>query len=211
MNLPALLTYSPLRAHNNVGFREVLMLPYLFVLLAIAVRFLPFAGHLNVLPHAWHFTPVAASLLFFGARGSRRQMWVPLVLFAAADVVLTKFIYSYTFSWDQLVTWAWYAAILWLGTGLREKAGPLRVVGAALASSISFFLISNFAVWAAWSQMYPRTFNGLMMSYAAGLPFFRGTLESDLFFSIAMFGTPVFLHALSGWFHKSADHNIAAA
>ena len=187
------------------------MLPYLFVLLAIAVRFLPFAGHLNVLPHAWHFTPVAASLLFFGARGSRRQMWVPLALFAAADVVLTKFIYSYTFSWDQLVTWAWYAAILWLGTGLREKAGPLRVVGAALASSISFFLISNFAVWAAWSQMYPRTFNGLMMSYAAGLPFFRGTVESDLFFSVAMFGTPVFLHALSGWFHKSADNNIAAA
>ena len=187
------------------------MLPYLFVLLAIAVRFLPFAGPLNVLPHAWHFSPVAASLLFFGARGSRRQMWVPLVLFAAADVVLTKFIYSYSFSWDQLVTWAWYAAILWLGTGLREKAGPLRVVGAALASSISFFLISNFAVWAAWSQMYPRTFNGLMMSYAAGLPFFRGTVESDLFFSVAMFGTPVFLHALSDWFHKSADNNVAAA
>ena len=209
--LHALLTYSPLRAHNNVCFSEVLMLPYLFVLLAIAVRFLPFAGPLNVLPHAWHFTPVAASLLFFGARGSRRQMLVPLVLFAAADVVLTKFIYSYTLSWDQLVTWAWYAAILWLGTGLREKAGPLRVVGAALASSISFFLISNFAVWAAWSQMYPRTFNGLMMSYAAGLPFFRGTVESDLFFSVAMFGTPVFLHALSGWFHKSAGNHIAAA
>ena len=43
------------------------MLPYLFVLLAIAVRFFPFLG-LN-LPHAWHFTPLAASLLFFGARG----------------------------------------------------------------------------------------------------------------------------------------------
>ena len=53
------------------------MLPYLFVLLAIAVRFLPFAGPLNFLPHAWHFTPLAASLLFFGARGSRRQMWIP--------------------------------------------------------------------------------------------------------------------------------------
>ena len=60
------------------------MLPYLFVLFAIAVRFLPFAGPLNVLPHAWHFTPLAASLLFFGARGSRRQMWVPLVARIAA-------------------------------------------------------------------------------------------------------------------------------
>jgi hypothetical protein len=186
------------------------MLPYLFVLLAITVRFLPFLGPLNVLPHAWHFTPVAASLLFFGARGSRRQMWVPLVLFAATDIILTKFIYSYALSWDMLVTFAWYAAILWLGTNLREKSGPARVIGAALASSVSFFLISNFAVWAAWSQMYPRSFNGLMMSYAAGIPFFRGTVESDLFFSIAMFGTPVFLHALSGWFHKTSDHVAAA-
>jgi hypothetical protein len=187
------------------------MLPYLFVLLAIAVRFLPFAGPLNFLPHAWHFTPLAASLLFFGARGSRRQMWVPLVLFAATDVVLTKFIYSYTFSWDVLVTWVWYAAILWLGTNLREKSGPVRVVGAALASSVSFFLLSNFAVWAAWPQMYPRSLNGLMMSYAAGLPFFRGTVESDLFFSIAMFGTPVFLLALSRCMHKSAGDHTAAA
>ncbi len=186
------------------------MLPYLFVLLAIAVRFLPFAGPLNFIPHAWHFTPVAASLLFFGARGSRRQMWVPLALFMATDVILTKFIYTYTFTWDQLVTWVWYAAILWLGTNLREHAGPVRVVGAALTSSVSFFLLSNFAVWAAWPQMYPRGLGGLMMSYAAGIPFFRGTVESDLFFSIAIFGTPVFLHALSQRLHRSGDH-IAAA
>ena len=187
------------------------MLPYIFILLAIAVRFLPFAGPLNVLPHAWHFTPVAASLLFFGARGSRRQMWIPVALFALTDVILTRFIYSYSLSWDHLVTFAWYGAIIWLGTNLREKSGPVRVIGAALASSISFFLISNFAVWAAWPQMYPRSFNGLMMSYAAGLPFFRGTVESDLFFSIAFFSTPVFLMALYRWVHKSAEDHIAAA
>src|SRR5258706_13404330 len=97
------------------------MLPYLFILLAIAVRFLPFAGSWNVLPHAWHFTPLAASLLFFGARGSKRQMWIPLALLVSTDVVLTKFIYSYTFSWNHLVTWAWYSAILWMGMNQREK------------------------------------------------------------------------------------------
>src|SRR5215470_2550308 len=134
------------------------MLPYLFVVLAIAVRFLPFAGPLNVLPHAWHFTPLAASLLFFGARGSRRQMWIPLVLLAATDVVLTKYAYAYVLSWDHLVTWAWYAAILWLGTNLRNNTTPLRVIGAALASSVSFFLLSNLAVWACW-DMYPKTFS----------------------------------------------------
>jgi hypothetical protein len=186
------------------------MVPYLFVLLAIAVRFLPFAGPLNVLPHAWHFTPLAASLLYFGARGSRRQAWIPLVLLMATDVVLTKYIYQYPLSGEQLMIWAWYAAILWLGTNLREKSGFWRVVGAAVTSSVSFFLVSNFAAWMAQPQMYPRSVSGLMMSYTAGIPFFRGTAESDLFFSLAMFGTPVLLHALAGWFDKSGDH-IAAA
>jgi hypothetical protein len=187
------------------------MLPYLLVLLAIAVRFLPFAGPLNFMPHAWHFTPLAASLLFFGARGSRRQMWIPLVLFAATDVVLTKYIYGVTFSWDQLVTWAWYAAILLLGTALREKTTFWRVIGAAVASSASFFLVSNFAVWAAWPQMYPnRGFSGLMMSYTAAIPFFRNTFESDLFFSLAFFGVPVLVEALSARFKRSGNQAAAA-
>ena len=174
------------------------MLPYLFVLLAIAFRFLPFLGALNVLPHTWHFTPLAASLLFFGARGSRRQMWVPLVLLAATDVVLTLFMWHYVFTWDTLVTWAWYAAILWLGTSLREKSGFSRVVLAAAASSVSFFIVSNFAVWAAWPEMYPRTMAGLISCYEAAIPFFRGTAVGDMFFSLAMFGILAVQQALAG-------------
>jgi hypothetical protein len=185
------------------------MLVYAFVLLAILVRFLPFIGPLNFLPHAWHFTPLAASLLYFGARGSRRQMWIPVVLLAATDVVLSKFIYTYPLTWDLLITWAWYGAILWLGTGLREKSGFWRVIGAALASSVSFFLISNFGAWAAFA-MYPKTFDGLMMSYTAGIPFFRGTVESDLFFSLAFFGVPVLVHMLADKWHASSDHTAAA-
>jgi len=162
------------------------MLAYLFVVLAVAVRFLP---------HPLAFTPVTGSLLFFGANGSRRQFWMPLALLFASDVILTKFVYAYVFSWDHFVTWAWYAAVLWLGTRLRDNAKPLYVAGAALASSVSFFLVSNAAVWACW-DMYPKNFSGLMMSYAAGLPFFRHALEGDLLFTAAMFATPMLLQAL---------------
>ena len=175
------------------------MLPYLFVALAVAVRFMP---------HPWTLTPVAGALLFFGARGSRRQLWIPFALLAASDVILTKFVYSYVFSWDHFVTWAWYAAILWLGTNLRENAKPLRVVGAALASSISFFLLSNFAVWACW-DMYPKTWSGLMSSYTLALPFFRNAVEGDLLFTCAMFATPVLIHAISVAF-GGTDHTAAA-
>ncbi len=177
------------------------MLAYVFVLFAIAVRFLP---------HPFAFTPVAAALLFFGARGSRRQLWLPVALLAVSDVVLTKFVYSYVFSWDHYVTIAWYALVVWGGTKLRDRQRPLPVLGAALASSVSFFLISNFAAWAAWTDMYPRTLNGVMASYVAGLPYLRPSLEGDLLFAAAMFATPAVLHYLAGVTGK-AGNGVASA
>jgi len=123
-------------------------------------------------------------------------------------VILTKLVWAYPFSWDHFVTWAWYAAILWLGTSLRTNPRPWRVIGAALASTISFFVVSNFAVWACWN-MYPKNLSGLMLSYAAGLPFFRHALEGDMFFTLAMFATPVALQALAGAFAKQRHHAAA--
>jgi hypothetical protein len=172
------------------------MLPYVFVLLAIAVRFLPFLGPLNFLPHAWHFTPLAASLLFFGARGSRRQIWVPLVMLMATDVILTRFFWKYPFTWDTLVIWAWYGGILWLGTSLRGKSGMWRVVVAAATSSVSFFVVSNFAVWAS-SSMYSKTLAGLVTCFELAVPFFRNTAVSDMIFSLAFFGIPALYAALA--------------
>jgi hypothetical protein len=177
------------------------MLAYLFVVLALAVRFMP---------HPFTFTPVTAALLFFGARGPRRQWWVPLVLLAASDVVLTKLVYVYPFSWDHFVTWMWYGAMLWLGTKLRDTNRPLPILGASLTGSVSFFVVSNFAVWGAWGDMYPKTIKGLIACYAAGVPFFRNAVEGDVLFTCVMFLTPVVLQVISRVLEKSGDH-IAAA
>lgn len=178
------------------------MLAYVFVFLAVAAR-LPF------MPHPWNFTPVTAALLYFGARGSRRQLWLPFALLVASDLALDKFVYAYPFSWDLFLTWGWYAAMLWLGSALRENSKPLRVVGAALTGSVTFFLISNFGVWAA-TNMYPKTVSGLMACYAAGLPFFRRTLEGDLLYTAAMFGLPLAAVALARWMGKPQGTAAAA-
>jgi hypothetical protein len=108
------------------------------------------------------------------------------------------------------VTIAWYAAILWLGTRLKNHQRPLPVLGAALASSVSFFVVSNFAAWACWTDLYPRSVAGLLSSYVAGVPFFRRGIEGDLLFTTAMFATPLVLHYLSGVVGKSAEDNIAS-
>jgi hypothetical protein len=107
------------------------------------------------------------------------------------------------------VTFAWYAAVLWLGTRLGAKIKLVPVVGAALASSVSFFLLTNLVAWA-WLDMYPKNLSGVMMSYAAGLPFFRHALAGDLIFTVAMFATAAALHTLSGAFGNQGDHAAAA-
>jgi len=162
------------------------MLAYLFVVLAVVVRLLP-------KPVEWlAFTPVAASLLFFGAKAPRKRMWIPLLLLAASDVYLSKVVYAYPLSADLLVTWSWYAGILLLGGLLRSNANPLRLAGASLTASISFFLVSNFAVWALWN-MYPKTLAGLGTAYVAAIPFFRNPVVADLMFTAVMFGSAALL------------------
>ena len=106
-------------------------------------------------------------------------------------------------------TWAWYGAILGLGSTLKAKAGAIRILSTALVASVSFFVISNFAVWAAWN-MYPRTFAGLMACYDAGLPFFWRGIEGDLLFTTVMFGAAVVLPAIASRLQRSSDHSAAA-
>jgi hypothetical protein len=172
------------------------MLAYFFLVLAVLFRFIP---------HPWGFTPIAASLLFFGARGSRRMLWLPLAVMMLADVILTKYWYAVPLTWDQFVTWGWYAAILGLGILLKNRQRPLPVIGASLTSSVSFFLVSNFAVWAA-GTMYPKTSAGLMTCYAVGLPHFQRTIAGDLIFTTAMFAAPVVLR----WMSPETDQATAA-
>lgn len=173
------------------------MLAFVFVLLAIAVRLDPH--------HILAFTPVGAALLYFGARGPRKLIWLPLTLFAAADVYLTIYQYHYAFNADQYVTWAWYAAILLLGTLLSRNSGPLQVFGASLATALSFFAISNFAVWVVWPE-YPKSVAGLVECYMMGLPFFRREVVGDVLFSAVFFGLP----ALAGMFAARRAEQKAA-
>ena len=170
------------------------MLAYLFIIVALLFRWLNVSG----LPiHLLNFTPVAAALLFFGARQPRTRIWIPVGLLALSDVLL-NFHYGYKFSADFFVTIAWYAAIACLGNALLNKESkPLRIGAASLVASVSFFLISNFMVWVVW-DMYAKNLGGLLACYTAALPFFRNTVMGDLVFSAAFFGIAYLVKAHAG-------------
>lgn len=164
---------------------------YLLLLVAVLSRLMPHAGWLN-------FTAVGGALLYFGARRSWREMFAPLTALIATDYVLTTFAYHYPFHWQFYVTtWAWYAAAMALGQILlSDKTTLPRFAAAVVLGPTSFFVVSNFAVWAG-SGMYQPTWSGLVTCYVAAVPFYRNDMISTTIIAGVAFGLPVLLRRLS--------------
>jgi hypothetical protein len=168
------------------------MLAILVLMLAALSRLLPHMVH----SMAFNFTAVGAGLLFFGSRRPRWQMVLAIAVMALMDVYLTTKVYGYAFHVSAyLVTWAWYAAVCLMGSMLLRKVTVLRVVAGVLASATSFFVLSNFMVWAG-GGMYLHSVAGLASCYASALPFYGNDLVSTGVFAAAFFGLPVLVTQL---------------
>jgi hypothetical protein len=168
---------------------------------------LPAAVASHVLPHPWWgFTAVGASLLVWGARESLAALAVPVAAYAAADWYLTSQVYRYPFHVnDYLLTWAWYALVVVLGfLLLRGAPSVARLVTAGVLAPTSFFLASNYAVWASPGSWYPHTVQGLLTCYTAGLPFYRNDVLSTGLVMAMVWGVPAVLR------RTSAAHGAAA-
>ncbi len=129
----------------------------------------------------------------------------------ATDYYLTVHIYQSPFrAADYLVTWLWYAAVCLLGMGILSKPSVLRAAAATLASATSFFLLSNFAVWAG-SAMYPHTVAGLGACLAMGLPFYRNDLASTALTLGVLFGLPALARKIVEALHAAQHNNLPLA
>jgi hypothetical protein len=141
-----------------------------------------FAAALRLVPHPPNFTPIGAMALFSGAYLGRRSLAfvAPLGAMLLSDAVLG----FYSGMW---VTYLAVALIVLVGWVALSRVSVLRVAGATVASSILFFVVSNFGTWAL-SGMYPHTVVGLEACYVAAIPFFQNTLAGDLFYASLLFG-----------------------
>jgi hypothetical protein len=145
----------------------------------------------RLVPHPWNFTPIMTIGLFAGSHARKLSTGILAILFALAlsDAILG--FYS--------EFWYVYAAALipvFLGRFIRGRTGIRQVAPAALASSLSFFLITNFMVWAT-GNMYPRTISGLSACFLAGIPFYRNQILGDAFYTVAIFGGFALIQRLS--------------
>jgi hypothetical protein len=144
----------------------------------------------RLVPHPWNFTPMMAIGLFAGTHARKTSTGVLAILLA---LVLSDAVLGFYPGF-----WYVYAAALipvLLGTLIRDRSGARVIAVAALASSLSFFLITNFMVWAT-GQMYAHTIGGLSACYVAGIPFYRNQVLGDAFYTLAIFGGYAVIHRL---------------
>jgi len=151
------------------------------------------AAMTRILPHFPNFTAIGAMALFGAAhfKVKWQAFLVPLVALYISDLILNNIVYGgyYDhFVW-QIGPFVYIAFILILGVGyfLRDKISTKNVVLASLSASVIFFLLTNAGSWLV-DPMYTKDLSGLLTAYAAGIPFFRGTLAGDLVYSAVLFG-----------------------
>jgi hypothetical protein len=136
----------------------------------------------RLLPHPPNFVPIAAMALFGGAYFSKKSFAfaVPLIAMFLTDAIIG----FYSYAW---IVYLSFALIVVLGILMLKKVSIKNLVFASVTASVSFFVITNFGVWAL-GTLYPKTPAGLMESYVAAIPFFQNSLLGDLFFVGVMFG-----------------------
>ena len=152
------------------------MLAIILVIIGILLRFVP---------HVDNFTPVAAIALFAGVYLNRKQaLIVPLLLMVISDIFLGM---------HNVVIFTWSSFILatFLGRALKNQKNFLGIVSGAVLSSVLFYVITNFGVWAmGW---YPRDAQGLLNCYIMGLPFLRNFSLATLLYTVVFFGAYEFI------------------
>ncbi len=135
---------------------------------------------LRVVPHPPNLEPIGALALFGGAVLPRAWAFViPLGELALSDAILG-------FYPGMVWVYGSFALITLIGMALRQRRTVLRLGGAALVSSVTFFVVTNLGEW--FGPLYPHTLAGLSADYVAAVPFFRNTLVSHLGYTLAIFG-----------------------
>jgi len=154
------------------------------------------AAFSRVIPHMPNFSPMDAITLFAAAHFAHR--WQAFVIPFAAMWLSSLFIDNVIYaSYHKSFVWMYpgfhwqylgYAFIAILGLSIfRKGISVLKIAGAGLSAGLIFFLVSNFGVWMR-DALYTKDLAGLIACYTAAIPFYRGTLFGDIFYTTVLFG-----------------------
>ena len=142
-----------------------------------------------------NFAPVAALALFAGYffRSWLLALCLPLSIMAISDLSIGGYDWRMmALVYGMLALPVAFRSLLRRHLNLDQgglRSASLAVtglIGCSLASSVLFFLTTNFGSWL-WFNMYEHSVAGLIQCYVMAIPFFRYTLCGDLFFAVVLF------------------------
>jgi hypothetical protein len=148
----------------------------------VVVSLILLAALSRLVPHMPNVSPITALALFGGVYLDKKYAFlIPIGALLISDFLLGFY---------PGIEWVYgsFLATGLIGLWLRGHRGALQTVGATLAGSLLFFVVTNFGVWTLIPGMYPHTLEGLGACYTAAIPFFRNTLIGDLAYVGSMFG-----------------------
>jgi len=156
--------------------------PVTFILIGVLAR---------VLPHPANFAPIAAMALFSGTYIPKKQaLTIPLAAMFISDMVI-----GFDSIPMRVSVYGSFLVMILIGFWLKKHKTIKHIAAATLFSSVLFFVITNFSVWA-FGTMYPKTISGLTECYFLALPFFKNTTLGDIVYSGLFFGGYEFVNNL---------------
>lgn len=174
--------------------------------LLIITAIIVFGVIARLLPHFPNFAPMGALALFAVAFYKRKYLAlvIPGLAWWLSDLYLNNMIYNSAdgftlFTADQFFSLFALTLIVILGKRLFKKVNAPNVMIGSLSASLIFFVVSNLGVWMQ-GILYPKTVQGLVECYSMALPFYRGTLVSDLIFTGVFFGA---MHVMTSFENKN--------
>ena len=147
----------------------------IFLILGIAFR---------LVPHAPNFTPILSIALLSGYYiKNRYSILLPIAIMLFSDIALGG---------NPMGYWVYISITLIILLGYFIKNNAKNIILNSLLSSLLFFLITNFGVWATGGYSY--TLYGLIECYTLAIPFFKNTLMSTVFFSMLIYCLHYFIN-----------------
>lgn len=157
------------------------------------------AAALRLIPHPANFAPIVALGLFAGSYLEDRRMAfaVPFGALLLSDLVLGLYP-------GLVFVYAGFALSVCIGFALRKRS-VRRIAAGTLASALVFFVITNFGAWMTL-PMYPKTPDGLLAAYVAGIPFLRNALAADALYAVLLFGGFALAERRVHWLSRPLAH-----
>ena len=132
----------------------------------------------RIIPHPPNFTPILATAIYtpYMVNDKWIAVLIPLSAMFIADIII---------GFHPYMLWV-YGAIglstLISNWSMQFNKKYIQLGVMAILSSILFFIITNFAVWAIWDY-YPKTIDGLIICYIKAIPFFQNTLLGTIIYT----------------------------